>query len=107
MKRMLPIVLMVVMVCAQAALCQSPPLYVPHQAPPSPQYAPAAAPPMQPPQQPPAQPGPTRMYDQSYRGPYNVYGQPVITGYRPQQANQQGPAQTVPQRRHSQEWRGV
>lgn len=95
MKAMIPIVLMVLMVCGQAAFCQSPPLYMPYQPPPTPQYAPASAPPVQAPPPQPVQRRQASMYDQSYRGPYNMYGQPVITGYRRQQTNQQAQQQTV------------
>jgi hypothetical protein len=95
MKAMIPILLMIMIVCGTAAFAQSPPMYVPYQAPPAPQYARASAPPVQ---APPVQPRPQQpfhMYDQSYRGPQNMYGQPVITGFKRQQAQQQAQPQSI------------
>ena len=94
MKAMIPILLMV-LVCGHVALAQSPPLYVPYQAPSTPQYTQATAPPVQAPPVQSRQQQPFRMYDQSYKGPYNVYGQPVITGFKRQQTQQQAQPQTI------------
>ncbi|MFH1117346.1 MAG: hypothetical protein V1792_25790 [Pseudomonadota bacterium] len=96
MNAKIPVIMMVLVACGQLACAQSPQLYVPSQVPQPPGYAPAAAAPVQPPPvQPMAQQQPAGMYDQSYRGPYNVYGQPVITGYKRQQDIQQDQGQTI------------
>lgn len=70
-----------VLLCATATFGQqTPPLYVPYQPPAAPpQYAQQASQPVQPPV---AQPMPQQapaMYDNSYSGPMNVYGQPVFS----------------------------
>lgn len=106
MKAMIPILLIIMMVSGHVALAQSPPFYVPYQAPPTPQYAPATAPPVQVPQVQPRQ-QPFRMYDQSYKGPYNMYGQPAITGVRRQQRAQQTQPQSINNGVFQRAFRGV
>lgn len=95
MNAKIPVIVMVLVVTGHMAFAQSPQLYIPYQAPPTPQYAPATAPPPQPvPVQPMPQQRPS-MYDQSYGGPYNAYGQPLITGHQRRQDVQQGQQQTI------------
>ncbi len=95
MKAKIAVVVVALVVSTHLVSAQSPPMYIPYQAPPTPQYAPATAPPVR---STPVQPRPQQpigMYDQSYKGPYNVYGQPVITGYIRQQDIRQGQQQTI------------
>lgn len=66
--------------CVQVVHAQAPQLYVPYQYPAAPpQYVQQAPQPVQPaPPQPIPQQPPT-MYDTSYAGPMNMYGQPVFS----------------------------
>ncbi|MDQ7782956.1 MAG: hypothetical protein RDU20_08765 [Desulfomonilaceae bacterium] len=95
MNAKIAVIVLVLVMAGHAANAQTPPLYVPRQAPATPQYAPAAAPPAQPVHVQPVPQQPTQMYDKSYKGPYNMYGQPVITGYQRQQNMQQDQSQMV------------
>ena len=85
-----------VLLCAPTCFGQQPaPLYVPYQPPAAPQqYAQPAPQPVQAPAARPMPQGQPSMYDRSYSGPMNVYGQPVYSMGR--RAGQQAqPPQTI------------
>lgn len=78
--RMICLTALVLLLCVQVGYAQAPQLYVPYQYPADPpQHVQQAPQPVQPvplqpiPQQPPS------MYDTSYAGPMNMYGQPVFS----------------------------
>jgi hypothetical protein len=88
MKTMIAIVAVAFLFVQAAYGQQTPPLFVPYQPPSQPPYVPISPAPVPQAQVQTAPQQPVPMYDRSYMGPMNIYGQPVFSSAPRSQAGQ-------------------